>query len=145
MSSDAYAFVGWLSIIAAYVIFLMWVLIPDKTLHSFGIVYYPSRYYAVALPAYFIFLLIMSGIFYVGLNMFITFDASDLRTVEDSNSMPLQSANPESTIPANKSKQISMGVPDIGDMDPCEISELSLELSLIHKTRVHKKFPKRSK
>ena len=34
------------------VLFLLWAYLPESVLHAHGITYYPSKYWAVALPAW---------------------------------------------------------------------------------------------
>ena len=47
-----YGFVGWIGTITLFVLYLLWAYLPVELLHSLGVTYYPSRYWAVALPAY---------------------------------------------------------------------------------------------
>ena len=47
-----YGFVGWIGTLVCYVLYLLWAYLPVEVLHSLGVTYYPSRYWAVALPAY---------------------------------------------------------------------------------------------
>ena len=50
--TEVYGFVGWVasgSIAAAY---LVWAFSTDETLFSVGIAYFPSRYWALAIPAF---------------------------------------------------------------------------------------------
>jgi hypothetical protein len=48
------AFVAWIASIVVFIVFLLWAFSPKYLLHGIGITYYPSRYYAIALPAYII-------------------------------------------------------------------------------------------
>lgn len=116
--SSVYAFVAWISTIISYFIFLIWAFTPETVLHYYGITYYPSRYYAVALPAYTLVILFLGGIFYMGLNMLGTLDPDDLRTVEDSQTIrgsnePVRYFDKTGYDP----------VPEIGDMDPCAVTD----------------------
>jgi phosphatidylinositol glycan class P protein len=119
-----YSFVGWISSFVIYLCFLAWALLPEKLLHSLGITYYPSRYYAIALPAYALVTYAFSGIAYIGWNMINTLDPEDLGTVYDFsqrrlNQSPLGRA-PLTFVKCNTRE----GIPDIGDIDPLEISSL---------------------
>jgi phosphatidylinositol glycan class P protein len=111
----AYAFVGWISSIVVYVIFLIWAFTPQSILHHYGITYYPSRYYAIALPAYFLVSVATILLFYIGFNLFNTFDPSDIRTTEDMHT--IRSPNEFIRI-INKGGYHDSTVPDIGDIDP---------------------------
>ncbi len=81
MSKDIYAFVSWIASIAVYVIFLLWAFPSESLLHTFGLTYYPSKYWAIALPSYIITSAILAGIGYIGLNLTRTFEPTDIRTV----------------------------------------------------------------
>ncbi len=116
-SNSVYSFVAWVASIFVYICFLAWAFLPQKILHSFGITYYPSRYYAVALPAYCIVLYIMSGIAYIGINMMNTLDPSDIATVRDKNPNGTRQA------PLTFMKcGIKEGIADFGDIDATHIS-----------------------
>lgn len=82
--TSIYAFVGWISTVFAYVAFLMWAFIPESYLNGLGITYYPSKYYAIALPAYTLVSYMFIQVVYIGINMINTYDPSDVRTVRDS-------------------------------------------------------------
>lgn len=66
---EVYGFVGWVSFSVAYgacaespngnreltappVLFLAWAYSPPQLLHSLGVTYYPSKWWALALPAW---------------------------------------------------------------------------------------------
>ncbi|KAK9951186.1 hypothetical protein M0R45_006643 [Rubus argutus] len=50
--AEVYGFVGSITTVVAIVIFLVWAYVPESWLHSIGIFYYLSRYWALAVPAY---------------------------------------------------------------------------------------------
>jgi phosphatidylinositol glycan class P protein len=116
--SAGYAFVFWIMTTVSYVVFLIWIFTPEVLLHQYGITYYPSRYYALALPSYMLVTIVLGVMFYIGLNMASTFDPDDIRTVEDSYTM--QAPN-EFIRMINKNDFM---VPEIGDMDPSIVSEI---------------------
>ena len=47
-----YGFVGWLGTLVGFLLYLLWAYLPVEILHKLGVTYYPSRYWAVAIPAY---------------------------------------------------------------------------------------------
>ncbi|KAI7899846.1 PIG-P-domain-containing protein [Cokeromyces recurvatus] len=47
---EYYGFVMYLSSFVAFGIYLIWAYVPDEILHRLGITYYPSRYWALAIP-----------------------------------------------------------------------------------------------
>ncbi|KAL4458439.1 hypothetical protein ABPG75_013304 [Micractinium tetrahymenae] len=51
-SVEVYGFVGWITSSVAYVLFLLWAYTPDHVLEAHGITYYPSKWWALALPAW---------------------------------------------------------------------------------------------
>jgi phosphatidylinositol glycan class P protein len=109
-----YAFVAWIASICAYLLLIIWSLSTKNFLHYIGVTYYPNRDYAIALPSYIIIIYILSGIIYMGINLFQTFDPEDIRTVKDS-----QSRNaPNKFIKCDMNDSI----PEIGDMDLNNVS-----------------------
>ncbi|KAL7747063.1 hypothetical protein RI367_007559 [Sorochytrium milnesiophthora] len=49
---EYYGFVIYLLSIFSYLVFLAWAFLPDAVLHSLGIYYYPSRWWALAIPTW---------------------------------------------------------------------------------------------
>ena len=118
-----YSFVAWLATIFAYACFLAWAFLPQHVLHSIGITYYPSRYYAIALPAYFIVVYLLLGVAYIGYNMTNTLEPDDLGTIRDKsgsgNSNTVRSASQYYT-----KCGVKEGIPDFGDIDAVLISSI---------------------
>lgn len=113
---DVYAFVGWIASICVYLVFLLWAFCPENILHEYGITYYPSRYYAIALPSYLIVVHFLAGISYIGINMMNTFEPEDIRTVMDSHTR-----RASSTFTKLGPKD---GIPEMGDIDWSAVSML---------------------
>eukprot|EP00771_Trimastix_marina_P002362 gnl/Trimastix_PCT/3492.p1 GENE.gnl/Trimastix_PCT/3492~~gnl/Trimastix_PCT/3492.p1 ORF type:complete len:198 (-),score=18.93 gnl/Trimastix_PCT/3492:137-730(-) len=67
-----YGFVAWITTYVLFVIYLLWAFLPDDLLYSLGITYYPNRYWAIAIPAYIVVLLLFVILFYVAINFIIT-------------------------------------------------------------------------
>ena len=63
--------------------YIAWAVVPDSVLISFGVSYFPNKYWAVALPLYFIMLALFTVVCYVALSMYYNPDLSDLRLAED--------------------------------------------------------------
>lgn len=113
--TDIYAFVGWIGTIASYAIFLTWALVPDDYLRQVGITYYPSKYYALALPCYVIVCIVLVILAYVGISMILNPDPDDTRTVCDCHSRRI----------AAKFHCVRKGnVPEIGDIDAVDLTAL---------------------
>ncbi|KAI7750398.1 hypothetical protein M8C21_013415 [Ambrosia artemisiifolia] len=84
--SEVYGFVGAISTVVATVIFMGWAYIPDPCLHSIEIFYYPSKYWALALPTYAMVTIVTMFIFYIGLNFMATPPPTSLNSIYDENS-----------------------------------------------------------
>ncbi|KAG7588037.1 PIG-P [Arabidopsis suecica] len=80
---EVYGFVGSISIVVATVIFLIWAYVPDKFLESIGIYYYPSKYWAMAMPMYLMVTLLLTLVFYIGLNFMSTSTTTSFNTLFD--------------------------------------------------------------
>ncbi|KAL9310259.1 Phosphatidylinositol N-acetylglucosaminyltransferase subunit P [Arabidopsis thaliana] len=80
-TSEVYGFLGSISIVVATVIFLIWGYVPDKFLESIGIYYYPSKYWAMAMPMYSMVTLLVALVFYIGLNFMSTSKPTSLNTL----------------------------------------------------------------
>ncbi|MCO5586582.1 hypothetical protein L7F22_040523 [Adiantum nelumboides] len=70
--AEVYGFVGSISTIVGAVLFFGWAYLPESWLYSTGITYYPSRYWAVAFPAYAMMLIVFICIAYTSLNYIAT-------------------------------------------------------------------------
>ncbi|KAL1345521.1 hypothetical protein HN51_019249 [Arachis hypogaea] len=81
--SEVYGFVGSITTVAAAVIFLVWAYVPESWLHSVGIYYYPSRYWALAVPTYMMVTIALMLLFYIGLNFISTPSPASIYTVYD--------------------------------------------------------------
>nr|DAD48617.1 TPA_asm: hypothetical protein HUJ06_018554 [Nelumbo nucifera] len=70
--SEVYGFVVSISTVIITVIFFIWAYLPEPWLHYVGITYYPSRYWALAVPAYALVTVLLAMAFYFGLNFMAT-------------------------------------------------------------------------
>ena len=64
-------------------IYIIWAFVPDQILKSAGITYYPSKYWAVAVPCYLCVFVLSVQFIYQGLNMLCAKPADDYATLED--------------------------------------------------------------
>lgn len=112
-TSEVYGFVGSITTIVATVIFLVWAYVPEPLLHSIGVFYYPSRYWALAVPTYAMVTVVLALAFYLGLNFLSTPHPTSSSTIfddfsrEPADSVPLtegddQPIEPISDISINK-------------------------------------------
>lgn len=116
-----YAFVGWVGSYVFLVCYLGWAFLPARILHKMGITYYPSRFYAVAIPAYCLVVYILVVVGYIGFNMMNTPEPEDLITVRDE--VPLALPAPPVYIKCG----VKEGIPACGDIDPIALSKLLLK------------------
>ncbi len=54
------------------VAYIIWAFVPDEKLHSWNITYYPSKYWAVALPSYVVVVLFLVVLGFVGASIITT-------------------------------------------------------------------------
>ena len=63
MNTGIYGFVAWIGTHLCYAVFLLWAYLPEHVLHDLGVTYYPSKYWAVAVPCH---VLVSVAAVYVG-------------------------------------------------------------------------------
>lgn len=86
-----YAYTAWILSIFIYIIILLWAFLPNEVIESYGITYYPSKYYALAVPSYMICLYFFVSILYVSYNMWSTVEHTNMHTVCDKYSRKISS------------------------------------------------------
>ncbi|KAJ4463119.1 putative phosphatidylinositol N-acetylglucosaminyltransferase subunit P [Paratrimastix pyriformis] len=64
-----YGFVCWITGYIIYSVFLVWAFLPDSVLRYIGWTYYPQKYWALAIPAYVIVLVVFIELIYLAYNM----------------------------------------------------------------------------
>lgn len=80
---EVYGFVGWLLAWSCYITFLVWAFASEEWLHSIGIAYYPSQYWALALPSWMIVVWVLIVTIYVGINLLTTAPLDSFDTLTD--------------------------------------------------------------
>lgn len=81
--TEVYGFVGAISTLVGFLVFLMWAYLPEPWLHSMGITYYPNRYWAMAVPAYILVSIVFVVAFYSSLNFLATPEPCSLNSLFD--------------------------------------------------------------
>jgi phosphatidylinositol glycan class P protein len=119
INNSVYSFVGWIASFGVYFCFLGWAFLPEVYLQTLGITYYPSRYYAIALPAYCVVVYLLAGMFYVGYNMMNTLDPEEIGTFRDINP-----STQHFTPPVYSRCGAKEGIPDMADIDILHLSKV---------------------
>lgn len=81
--SEVYGFVGSITTVIATAVYLAWAYTPEPWLHSLGITYYPTKYWAVAAPAFVMVAVALSLVAYVGSNFLATPPPTSFTTIFD--------------------------------------------------------------
>ncbi|XP_043710842.1 phosphatidylinositol N-acetylglucosaminyltransferase subunit P [Telopea speciosissima] len=115
--SEVYGFVGSISTVVTTVIFLGWAYIPEPWLHSIGITYHPSRYWALAVPVYAMVTVVLAMVLYIGLNFMATPPPTSLNTIFDE-----YSRSPSSVVPSVKEDE--RPIEPIFDMCISQVNDL---------------------
>ncbi|KAK3143352.1 hypothetical protein QOZ80_4AG0299300 [Eleusine coracana subsp. coracana] len=84
--SEVYGFVGSITTVIAIAVYLAWAYTPEPWLHSLGITYYPSKYWALAVPSFVIVAVALSMAIYMGFNFLATPPPTSFNTIFDENS-----------------------------------------------------------
>ncbi|GAQ82327.1 phosphatidylinositol glycan class P [Klebsormidium nitens] len=113
--AEVYGFVGSIASIVAYALFILWAYIPEQYLHAAGVTYYPSKYWAIALPAYAIVTVFLAVLVYTALCMMSTKPLDSPYTIKDEYS---RSRLP----PQNSDDCTEEPIPPVSDMDITEVN-----------------------
>lgn len=128
-STEIRGFVIWMFTITSYAIFLLWTSLPRSTLLYFGVTYYPSKYWAIALPSYIIFTAFLGLIAYIATNLLITPSLDSFSTFTDDHSRK----------PRDRSKRANLQmrgeIPEVSDL-PLNVVN---KLFLVYTKRRHRK------
>lgn len=80
---EFYGFAAWTSTYLLYCFFLLWALLPDEYILWLGVSWYPSREWALLLPAYSIVLVLLTYFTYFALALADTPGFADISTITD--------------------------------------------------------------
>ncbi|THH01495.1 hypothetical protein EW145_g6898 [Phellinidium pouzarii] len=78
---EFYGFVAWTSTYALFVLYVLWALFPDEWITRLGIEWYPSREWAILLPAYSVILILLTYFTYWALALYGTPSLGDMCTI----------------------------------------------------------------
>ncbi|XP_051150975.1 phosphatidylinositol N-acetylglucosaminyltransferase subunit P [Andrographis paniculata] len=99
--SEVYGFVGSITTVVSTVVFIMWAYVPDRWLHSVGICYFPSRYWALVVPTYGMVTIALAILLYLGMNFMATPPPTSFNSMFDE-----FSREPESRTPSADSEEL---------------------------------------
>lgn len=83
-STEVYGLVLWIASYIGLTMYLAWTFLPDSILHALGMYYYPSRYWALALPSVFCAFSLGGMVLYCGLMMRATEPMTSRNLISDS-------------------------------------------------------------
>eukprot|EP00753_Platysulcus_tardus_P014134 PLAT4109.1.p1 GENE.PLAT4109.1~~PLAT4109.1.p1 ORF type:complete len:180 (+),score=31.18 PLAT4109.1:44-583(+) len=111
-------FVGWVASAVAFALYLLWAYIPEAVLHSYGVTYYPSKYWALAGPIFVPFAFLMAFLLYGCFNWMTTPPLDSISLLYDEHSIPLPHAG------ALSQQQAEKETPDMADLDMRVVSRM---------------------
>ncbi|KAI5122244.1 hypothetical protein M0805_007109 [Coniferiporia weirii] len=94
---EFYGFVAWTSTYALFVLYVLWAVFPDEWIVWLGIEWYPSREWAVLLPAYSVMLILLTYFTYWALALYNTPPLDGVCTITDTHAhipAPATTPNP---------------------------------------------------
>ena len=109
-----YGFVLWITSYLLLFLYLLWAWLPASVLHALSITYYPSKYWAVAIPAYICMLPLFLIAVYMAANLHSTHDVDSISTIEDGWTRYAESEQQARVLPASVTPRFS--IPDVYDM-----------------------------
>ncbi|KAG3206114.1 hypothetical protein PC128_g948 [Phytophthora cactorum] len=115
MRMELFGFAGWLASALFYVLFLVWAYVPEATLEAYGFTYFPSKHWAVAVPAMIVVTYLFSLVIYKAVNLLSTPELGSYATILDTHTVPL----PEGT---TCFEDDSKATPGIGDISIFEVN-----------------------
>ncbi|KAF8518417.1 PIG-P-domain-containing protein [Hysterangium stoloniferum] len=83
-AAEFYGFVALTGTSIAFILYHFWALLPDSVIRNLGVEWYPSREWALLIPAYSVVLILLTYFSYWALALSATPSFSDLRTITDS-------------------------------------------------------------
>jgi phosphatidylinositol glycan class P protein len=107
-----YGFILYILATAGFVLYLVWLFVPENILHSIGIgEFLPQKYWAVALPIYFsVAFFLFVFIVYPSLGLLVTPTIKDVRNITD-----------EFAIYNAEKVQDKEKIPRVYDLHPCDL------------------------
>ncbi|KAI9918200.1 hypothetical protein PsorP6_013092 [Peronosclerospora sorghi] len=109
MRMELFGFGGWVASAFCYVLFLIWAYVPETTLRSYGWTYFPSKHWAVAVPAIMVMTYVFSLVLYKATALLSTPRLGSYATILDTHTVPL----PEGATYFDDDTEATPGIGDI--------------------------------
>eukprot|EP00850_Spirogloea_muscicola_P004672 SM000020S06022 [mRNA] locus=s20:440471:442331:- [translate_table: standard] len=115
--AEAYGFVCSIAVVVAYVLYILWAYLPDAYLHAAGVTYYPSRYWAIAIPSYVPVALLFAFMVYASLNHLSTHPPDSPYSIYDEHTRaPAKKLDPATSIKHSIAPLSDMPLTDVNDL-----------------------------
>ncbi|DBA01736.1 TPA: hypothetical protein N0F65_010146 [Lagenidium giganteum] len=118
MKTELFGFGGWLASTLLYVLFLVWAYVPDSTLQAYGMTYFPSKHWALAIPSMIVISYIFSIVTYFAMNLLSTPPLESYATMFDVHSVFLTDDHVDAHVEA--------ATPPISDIPIMQVNQLQL-------------------
>ncbi|CAE6402792.1 unnamed protein product [Rhizoctonia solani] len=82
-AAEFYGFVAWATTAILWFVYVSWVLLPDSVIRSMGITWYPNREWALLIPSYAVFLILLTYFTYFALAIYATPSFSEVKSITD--------------------------------------------------------------
>ncbi|CAM9521919.1 unnamed protein product [Hapterophycus canaliculatus] len=119
---EVYGFAGWIASLVAYALYLVWAYVPESTLQALGITYYPSKYWAIAVPSAVFVTWSVAVLVYIAVNFMSTAPLDSFDTITDMHAKPV--VDRSSIWEGDGSPDSASRVPNIGDIDMSTVNRL---------------------
>ncbi|CAN0308703.1 unnamed protein product [Ectocarpus sp. 12 AP-2014] len=119
---EVYGFAGWIASLVAYALYLVWAYVPESTLQALGITYYPSKYWAIAIPSAIFVTWSVAVLVYIAVNFMSTAPLDSFDTITDMHAKPV--VDRSSVWEQDGSPDSASRVPNIGDIDMSTVNRV---------------------
>ncbi|KAJ1311144.1 hypothetical protein OPQ81_009645 [Rhizoctonia solani] len=82
-AAEFYGFVAWATTTILWFIYIFWALLPDSVIRGIGITWYPNREWALLIPSYAVFLVLLTYFTYFALAIYATPSYSEVKSITD--------------------------------------------------------------